>query len=467
MHAAEQMSAVDRAWLLMDQPTNPMMIIGLLVLERPLSLARLRRLVRSRFLRFERFARIPRSDSLSGRWEHADRFRLEDHVLPAALPEPAGKTQLQALAGELASAPLNRGRPLWSFHLIERYGRGSALIVRIHHCYADGIALIQVLTALADPATGAAPPPVPSLPPTAQAASLIEQWLPKRLTEGWREGTDLLEKGLRYVLHPTEATTASRGLLDIATEVARLGVLLPDDPLTRLKQPLSGVKQVAWAAPLALEEVRTLARLLGTTINDVLIATLAGALGRYLEQVGDRTAGLSIRATVPVNLRPPASSYTELGNRFGLMFVELPIGIRHPLERLYTVHKATQQLKGTPQAWVTFGLLAVVGSLPSAVEAPAIALFSAKASLVASNLRGPAEPLYLGGVPVTELLFWVPQTGSIGTGVSIFSYAGGVQFGVIADRQLIADPDTLVQLVHSEFDRLVFLVLLGGAALEE
>jgi hypothetical protein len=124
-----------------------------------------------------------------------------------------------------------------------------------------------------------------------------------------------------------------------------------------------------------------------------------------------------------------------------------------------------QQLKGSSQAAATLGLLSVVGMLPSSVAEPTTALFSAKASLVVSNLRGPPEPLHLAGAEITQVLFWVPEAGSIGTGVSILSYRGGVQFGVISDRETIPRPDELVALIDAEFERLVYLVLLGGASL--
>jgi hypothetical protein len=142
------------------------------------------------------------------------------------------------------------------------------------------------------------------------------------------------------------------------------------------------------------------------------------------------------------------------------------VGIRHPLERLYAVHSAMKALKGSSEPLVTFGLLAAIGALPAAVEEAAIEAFTAKASLVASNLPGPSSAIRIAGVPVTQILFWVPQAGSIGTGVSMLSYNGRVQFGVMCDRQLIPEPHRLVDLVETEFERLVLLVLLGGAALK-
>lgn len=448
MGHAERMSNVDRAWLRMDRPSNPMVVMGLLVLARPLDRNALRQLIAERFLKFERFRCIPRSDALAGHWMGAEHFNLDDHLFQSALPAPAGHRELETLAGEIASTPLGAGRPGWSFHLVPRYLGGSALIARIHHAYADGVALMHVLATLADEA------PAPAGAGTAAESARADI-----------DFSELIEKTVHFALHPFEAIKATQDAVSLGREIARLGLLMPDDPATALKQPLSGVKHVAWGEPLDLEEVHTVGRVLGCTVNDVLIATLAGGIGRYLDSRGERTAGVRIRAAAPVNLRPPGDSPLDLGNRFGLAFVELPIGIRHPLERLYAVHASMQALKASPQAWAVMQLFSLVGSLPAAVEDTAIAWFGAKASLVASNLRGPDRPMHLAGIPVTQLLFWVPQTGDIGLGVSMFTYQSSVQLGVIADRSVLPDPDELISIIRQEFDRLVFLVLLGGGSL--
>jgi WS/DGAT/MGAT family acyltransferase len=471
MSAVEQLSGVDRAWLLMERPTNPMMIVGLVVLGGVLGRARLRALIAERFLAFDRFRCVPVADSVGvgASWIPSSGFDIDDHVLLAALPKSAGQHELEALVGELASTPLNPGRPLWTFHLVERFGGGSAIIVRIHHCYADGIALVQVLLSLADatPAGGAAGAPG-NQPGSAHltTADPSAGFLPQVISRVLREGSDLLGKGLHYALHPIDTQTVVRDGLKLAGELAHIA-MLADDPATRLKQPLSGFRRVAWTDPISLEEVSTIGHVLGCTVNDVLVSALAGALGRYLESQGDQVSGVTIRAAVPVNMRSGGDAQPVLGNRFGLVFVELPIGIRHPLERLYAVHAVMQKLKSSPQALVVLGLLSAIGNLPAAVEEPAIALFSAKASLVASNLPGPTTVLYFDGVPVTQLLFWVPQSGSIGTGVSMLAYCGRVQFGVIADRQVLPQPAELVNRIVTEFERLVFLVLLGAGSLGE
>jgi diacylglycerol O-acyltransferase len=445
MAESERMSWVDRAWWLMERPTNPMMVVALFVLERSLEYERLRALIADRFLAHERFRCRPVADVLGASWTEQADFDIDDHVLRVALPGQAGQQELEALVGELASTPLSQERPLWSFHLVENYRQGSALIIRIHHCYADGIALVRLMLALADgdgerPAVHARP----------RAPDSITDLVAKTLSQT----VSLLERGTHYALHPGEA-------VELGSELAHIA-LLPDDPKTSLKRKLTGVRHAAWSEPTPLEEVRTIARVLGCKINDVLMATLAGALGSYLQAEGEQISGMVIRAAVPVNLRADDDAEPSLGNRFGMVFVDLPIGIRHPLERLYAVHATMQKLKTSSQPLVTLGLLGAVGSLPAVVEDPVMSAFSAKASLVASNVPGPREQLAFAGVPATQALFWVPQAGSIGIGVSMLTYAGAVQFGVLSDRALIEKPVALVRMMRDEFEKLVMLVLLGG-----
>jgi len=206
--------------------------------------------------------------------------------------------------------------------------------------------------------------------------------------------------------------------------------------------------------------VKCLSRALGCTVNDVLLSTAAGALGGYLRRLGEDTDGLTIRAAVPVNLRDPAAAAT-LGNYFGLVFLELPIGIRDPLERLYAVHAAMTQLKGSYQPVLTLGLMAALGRLPAAAQSAAVDLLSTKASAVATNVPGPQEALYLAGGRIGRLIFWVPQSGDIGLGISILSYAGQVQFGLIADATRVPDPDEVTARFREEFEKAVLAVLLG------
>ena len=443
----ERMSPVDRAWLLMERPTNPMVIVAVIVLGSRLSRAALRRVIEQRWLAFDRFRCRPVSGTVAGHWERPENFDLDDHVLTAALPAPAGQRELESLVGELCGTPFNTSRPWWSFHLVERFGRGSAIVVRIHHCYADGIALMGVLLDMADNGTQGARHRQASR----RGAPSHE---PDLLESALRAGAGLISQGTRYVLHPGEAARIATEATGVASELLRMA-LLADDPRTALKHPLSGARHVAWGPPLALDEVKALAHALDCTVNDVLMATLAGALGQHLRHHRGSVDGLTLHAAVPVNLRSEDDAAGALGNRFGLVFVDLPVGLRSPLERLFRVRDGMQSLKASSQALTTFALLAAVGNLPRAIEDVAIDVFTAKASLVASNVPGPREPIHIGGAPVRQLHFWVPQAGSIGVGISLMSYHGLVQFGVMADRQLIGDPAELVAAFAGEFERLV------------
>lgn len=457
----ERLSSVDRAFLNMERATNPMVIVALIVLGAPLKRAQVRDRLAARLLAHRRFCCVPREGLAQAQWEPFEGFDIDDHVLATALPAPGHQQALEQRVGELASEPLPQGRPLWSFHVVERYGRGSAIIARIHHCYADGIALVRILLSLSE---GPAPPERRGHRQTAGAPARRTMALMGGISQALQDPRRLAEAGLHWALHPQDGAAAAREAAGLLEELARLAVL-PDDPPSRLKRPLSGIRRVAWGAPLLLEEVRTIGKVLGCTVNDVLISTLAGALGQHLAAQGDDTHGVTLRATVPVDLRSSQDAPPELGNQFGLVFVELPIGVRHPLERLYQVRSGMRALKGSEQAMLTYGLLATVGSLPRPLEDLAMGIFSAKASLVASNLRGPEAALQIAGVSVRQLLFWVPQSGSIGTGISILSYHGHVQFGVIADRALIPEPTDLIARIQKAFEQLVLLVLLGGAAL--
>lgn len=464
------LSRVDRAFLNMERTTNPMVIVALIVLGAPLARSRFRDRIAARFASRERFRSFPVEGLSEAFWQRFDQFNIDDHVLSAALPAPGGQRELETLVGELASEPLPAGRPLWSFHVIERFGRGSAVVARIHHCYADGMALVRVLLSLTDrrppraqrqtaragDRLDAAPQAAARLTSTGSEAG----WVAHALSEGRR----LAETGVHLALHPEATATAAGQVSTLVSELANIS-FLADDPPTSLKRPLCGIRRVAWGKSLSLEEVKTIGRVLGCTVNDVLISTLAGALGQYLRARGEAVEGLTLRAAVPVDLRAAQSGDDSLGNRFGLVFVELPVGVLHPLQRLYGVRTAMQKLKGSEQALLTYGLLVTVGSLPRLVEDVVMNLFSAKASLVASNLRGPEAPLFIAGAPLRQVLFWVPQSGNIGTGVSMLSYNGRVHFGVIADRELIPNPADLISRINTAFEQLVLLVLLGGSAL--
>ncbi|RYD14320.1 MAG: wax ester/triacylglycerol synthase family O-acyltransferase [Lysobacteraceae bacterium] len=458
----ESMSKVDTAWLRMERPTNRMMITGVLVLAGTLSHARLKALLAERFLAYRRFRQKAVVGVNGAHWVEDEDFDLDWHVRVAALAGDPGKRELEAFVSDLASSPLDTARPLWQFHLVENYRGASALVARIHHSYADGLALVQVLLSLTDTAPQ----------PEAQA-ELASTWLRRdrgsvleRLLEPMQGGMQKAiaaggktwEKFAQMLADPAIAASIAHEGSEITRELA-IALTLPDDPETALKGRLGVAKRVAWADPLPLAEVKVLGKALGCTVNDVLLACAAGAIRGYLRDEGGDVDGVTIRATVPVNLRPLEHA-KKLGNHFGLVFLDLPIGEPNPLRRLERVAACMRDLKGRRQAVVAFGLLAALGMAPAALQGPALELFSRKASAVATNVPGPQQPLFLAGVEVRELMFWVPQTGSIALGISILSYNGNVHFGVIGDHKRVRDPDAIVQRFAGEFEKLLLIALM-------
>ena len=458
----EPMSRVDTAWLRMERPTNLMMITGVLMFAAPLPLERLRALLAERFLSYRRFRQKAVDGPSGAHWEDDEDFDLDWHVRLTALPGRAGKNELQKLASLLASTPLDHSKPLWQFHLVERYDGGSALVSRIHHCYADGIALIQVLLSLTDasprPEHEAALPKVWLKHDGARVTSRFFDPALAGFDRAMKLGGKAFDKGLELYQNPSLAGVLAREGGEIARELAH-ALSLTDDPPTRLKGPLGVRKLAAWAEPLPLEEVKTVGRALDCTVNDVLLASAAGALRSFLLDCGQDCDGLVIRATVPVNLRPLEHA-KKLGNHFGLVFLELPVGEPNPLRRLQHIAAAMRELKGSRQAAATFGALAALGMAPAPVQRAALELFSRKASAVATNVPGPQMPLYLAGCPVRDLMFWVPQTGSVGLGISILSYNGRVHFGLIADARRMPDPAAVIARFQTEFEKLLYLTLM-------
>ncbi len=470
----QRMSAIDAAWLRMDRPTNLMMIVGVIIFREKVDYRRFRRVIEQRFLKFARFRCLPEQDALGASWVPDRDFELDAHIRRVALPGKAGQAELEALVSHLAGTDLDRRRPLWQFHFVENFTEGSAIIMRIHHCYADGTAMVRVFLTLTDleanPAV-ARSKASPAASKSAPAGEDASAWLGRLGVPGMAIVQKVLEGGVEWVgraadmtRNPEQATELARHALGIAAEMARVATL-PDDPPSRFKGELGARKIAAWSSPLPLAEVKTVARALGCTVNDVLMTAAAGALGDYLRDHGDDTTSLTIRAAVPVNLRDPGEA-AALGNYFGLVFLELPVGIVNPLERLYAVHQAMAALKNSYQPVLTLGLMAALGMMPEAVESAAIDILSTKATAVATNVPGPTHPMYLAGSEISRLIFWVPQSGDIGLGISILSYNGQVQFGLISDHKRVPDPAAVAGRFRAEFEKILMSLLLGPYLVE-
>jgi WS/DGAT/MGAT family acyltransferase len=208
-------------------------------------------------------------------------------------------------------------------------------------------------------------------------------------------------------------------------------------------------KRAAWSEPFPLDEVKAIGKRLGGTVNDVLLAGVSGALRRYMEEVGQPTDGVEINAMVPVSIRQP-HEMGQLGNRFGLVILTLPVGTRDPIERLVILKKRMDDIKQSPEALVAFAILNTMGLTPVEVEKLIIDFFSTKTTAVMTNVPGPKEPLYMAGARMTNLMFWVPAAGNLGMGISIMSYAGTVMVGIMTDVCVVGEPIRIAEYFNEE-----------------
>ena len=467
----ERMSGIDTAWLRMEHPTNLMMIVGIMVFKDKLDFRKLQATIEQRFLTFPRFKQKAVQDPTGAWWEDDRNFDLKHHLKRVRLTgkhgRSAGKKELEAYVSEMASEGLDFTKPLWQFQLIENYhGNGCALLTRIHHCYADGIALISVMLSLtADTADASIAKPIPREKRPKGAKHEMDFWtsVTKPVANAWSGAMKLtrglVEQGLEIAKDPSTMREFATKGMELADELRKIAMMDPDTP-TRFKGNLGKRKRVAWCDPLSLAEVKIVGKAHGCSINDVVLATAAGALRDYLARNGDVSADIEIRAVVPVNLRPIEKAH-DLGNQFGLVFVDLPIGVEDPIERMFLVKKRMSALKGSSQPIVAFVLLSAVGLGPKILQDQISALIGRNATAVMTNVPGPQKPLFFAGREIDEINFWVPQSGGIGMGLSILTYNGKVQFGLITDAGLVPDPETVINKFGDEFEKLVMQTLMG------
>lgn len=421
-----------------------MVIAALLELGGALDAPSLLRLLEERLLVIPRFRQRvvePAMGAGAPAWEEVA-VDLHAHVHHRAIGA-GGEDALRRLAGELISTPLPRDRPLWEMHLLERAGAAPFVLCRIHHAVADGFALLGVLLSLCDAA------------PDARTPAVQFDVQPERLHAGAsllrsarRFGAALAEEAGETLRHPKHAVELAGTGLRYGAALARL-ISLPPDHRTVLRGPLGPEKRVAWTGPIPLAAVRSIGRERGATINDVLMATLTGGLRRYLARRGEDVGSLELRAMIPVNLRP-LDRPVSLGNHFGLVLLDLPVCLKDAGARLNEVKRRMDALKHSPEAVVGMAIVGAMGLAPRALESLGVRFFTDKASAVLTNVPGPKEPLAIAGAPIRRILFWVPQSGELGLGLSIFSYAGQVSLGVMSDAARIPDPEQLVADIEAE-----------------
>jgi diacylglycerol O-acyltransferase len=424
--ARTRMTRRDFAWLRMDGARNLMVINSVLLFAGPLDMQRLKSTIAQRLPNYPRFTQVVRTRWGAPYWVEDEAFDIDAHVEHLPLAGVAKREALQTLATGMAHTPLATGRPLWHMSVIDGVEGGHAIIFRVHHCITDGLGLVHVLRHLTDDTDG-------------HGAAL-----PARCDHPhW-------SVGVRRRAH--FAVEAALAWLKIGWHIGHIAALRPDTR-TGLKRALGGDKALVWLPPIPLWQVHALARRMGTTINDVWVATVSGALRTYLLERGELADGGMLRAAVTFNLREKGNEF-QLGNEFGLVAVSLPTDAATPLERLRCSSARMTAIKRSHQPHATMAFLSIAGALPRALQRLALDLFTSKGSVVLTNIEGPTATRYLAGARMTDVICWVPQAGLIGVGLALVSYAGQVQLALFVDRALVPEPQQLMALTRAAFDEL-------------
>ncbi len=453
------MSPVDAAWYHMDGPANLAMVTGIMLTKERLDFKTVKAVYKRRWAGFDRFRQrvVERGfPTPIPQWEDMPNFDIDQHVHQIALPAPHDRAALTALISDIASSPLDHEQPLWQVHVIDNVEGGSALITRYHHCIGDGTAMMAAIGRLCDTTRGGSLRATP-----ASAARIDRKRAGRTLALSFDSVRRLAGKALATagsaidsVAHPQHAIDKATVILEGAGMLAA-ELLKAPDPQSPLKGAFGMRKHVAWSEPVAIEDVKAIGTPWGAKVNDVLVAGMTGALRAYLKRRGVDVAHTTVRAMVPVDLRPP-ERVGELGNEFGLVVLDLAVASSDSMDRLATTKRRMDALKRSPEAVATLILFDILGRGPKPLGDFANEIFGSKASVVMTNVAGPKKTLYLAGVPIDRMMFWVPHPGKqLGMGISILSYKGMASLAVIADAHLVPDPYAITTRFNREFAQML------------
>lgn len=417
----------DAVWQ-QDRATNRHIIHALMVVDGPPDINKLRKIICERLVygTDETGERIcPRLTQVIQRhlgyyvWKEDEDFRVEKQVLNWTGDHPKRLEDLDEAISEICSTPLPEAVSPWQFLVVPILEENCfGLLLRVHHSVADGVALTRVFVKnLYDV------PPQGAEPKKFSTKQRVFMWCKAILVGPLMVLTKFFSKSDRSSIHGQE---------------------------------LCGKKVVAWSKNVDLSLVKQVKNVAGTTVNDVMVSCLAGALHDYLKG-RDNCDGAKLDdmwASVPVDIRASTNS-VKLKNKFALVFLRLPIVAKNAVDRLLATKQRMDIIKTSAEPLVTATTVQILMMLPEFISRPLIDFFARKMSCVLSNVPGPQQTLYLGGQKIAQGIFWVPQRANIGLGLSIFSYGGGIRVGVYCDECVIPKPKEVVEGFEKNFWQLV------------
>jgi len=454
---SRRLTNIDATFLYMEKPTQPAHIGGCTVYEGDLTQGEVAEILLSRLHRLPRYRQrvvFPPFGLAHPTWEDDPHFDIAKHIEEATLPAPGDDAVLSEIGGRAYAGMLDRERPLWKLILLRGHqGQRTAMVWKIHHAMVDGVSgvdLSMVLHDLKPDAEPPAPPPVPWQPPALpDPISLLEDAVRDRLTEAAQAWTDDVFRLLR----PEDASDRARQIMSSVT--SSMPSILQPAPRVPFNGPLSPDRRFAWVEfPFAA--VRSVRSVLGGTVNDVVLAIIAGGLGRYLRQHGQPTQGVELRAMCPVSMRRP-DERGALGNLVSIMIAPLHIGIADPIERLAAERTAMDRLKTEGQADGLYSLTQLANRIPPGLQAfvGQLSVPNTLLNTVSTNIPGPQIPLYLAG---RKLVAWYPLgllASDIGLFNAILSYNQTLTIAATVDPTLLPDPWFYADCLKASFGELL------------
>jgi len=387
-------------------------------------------------------------------WEFDPDFDLRRHLRSVTLKR-GSETELKGVAGKLFSTVMDRRHPLWDMTLVRGLsGNRSAIILRLHHCLADGIAGVGLMNVILD--ASPAPPRSQSNKNKLQVPPPRDVWT--SLTAGVIDSySDLVKRvlsGMADLLSMAERTASRGGAFGSGDELSRL---LPEltafTQRLRFNVPYKGPQKFAWT-DVPLSDIKGIKQTFGTSVNDVLLALITASVRRYLEFHEERTKGRLFRMMVPVNLRGNDDA-TVLGNRISLVPITIPLDIRDPQKLLAAVHDRTEFIKRAHTAELISLAGGMIGMFPTALQALVGPMLSqlpvTPFNMVCTNVPGPQYPLYLLGHRMLRWYPYVPVGGEMSMNCAVLSYDGVANFGFSGDVHAVPDIKRLEDFLHASF----------------
>jgi diacylglycerol O-acyltransferase len=457
----DRLSALDVSFLYLEEPTTPMHVGGLLVFEPPpegFDYERLVTLIEDRIglvPRYRQKVRWVPGHLANPVWVDDADFDVTFHVRRSALPRPGSEAQLYELVSRLMSRRLDRSRPLWEMYLVEGLKGGrTAIISKTHHAMVDGVSAVDIGQVILD--VTPTPRDVPD-----------DLWMPAPAPGPVSLVADAVADLVR---RPTAvADTVRMGALDLRSTVGKVAgavgglaaaarIAARPAPATPMNLPI-GEQRRFGVARTDLDDYKRVRKLHGGTVNDVVLATVAGALRGWLLSRGEAvTASTTMRALVPVSVRTDAQRGSG-GNRVSSYLVDLPIGEPDPVVRLSQVSYAMKAHKESGQSVGADALVALGGFAPPTLHSLGARAANSSArrlfNLVVTNVPGPQFPLYAAGAQLLELFPVVPLARGQGLSIGLTSYNGGVYYGLNADRDSLPDVDVIGSLLEESLAELV------------